>query len=88
MEPVTRRSFLVKGGVGAAGAAAAFGAGRTLFNDSEAALSSDEIEATNDGPVVVQITDVAAGKGELFVGEESFEFTNKALVAKVLRAGR
>lgn len=87
MEPVTRRSFLVKGGVGAAGAAAAFGAGWQLSSAdaSESALSSDEIEALDDGPVVVQITDAAAGKGEVLVGERSVEFTDKGLVAKVLR---
>ena len=87
MEPVTRRSFLVKGGVGAAGAATAFGAGWKLSSAdaSEAALSSDEIEALDDGPVLVQITDAAAGKGEVLVGERAVEFTDKGLVAKVLR---
>ena len=86
MEPVTRRSFLVKGGVGAAGAAAAFGAGMTLSsNDGESALSSDELDALDDGPVLVQITDAAAGRGEVLVGERSVEFTNKGLVAQVLR---
>lgn len=86
MEPVTRRSFLVKGGVGAAGAAAAFGAGWKLSSAdaSEAALSSDEIDEL-DGPVLVQITDAAAGKGEVLVGERAVEFTDKGLVAKVLR---
>ena len=90
MEPVTRRSFLVKGGVGAAGAAAAFGAGLKLsdMDSSEAALSSDEIEALNDGPVLVQVDDPAAGRGQLLVGERSVEFTDKALVARLLRAGR
>jgi hypothetical protein len=89
MEPVTRRSFLVKGGVGAAGAAAVFGAGMKVSAlDSEPGLTSDESEATKDGPVLVQITDAAAGKGEVLRGEQSVEFTDKALVAKVLRAGR
>jgi hypothetical protein len=90
MEPVTRRSFLVKGGVGAAGAAAAFGAGWKLSDtdSSDAALSSDEIDALNDGPLLVQVTDPAAGKGEVLVGERSVEFTDKALVARLLRAGR
>jgi hypothetical protein len=87
MEPVTRRSFLVKGGVGAAGAAAAFGAGWKLSSAdaSESALSSDELESLDDGPLLVQITDAAAGKGEVLVGERSVEFTDKGLVAKVLR---
>lgn len=90
MEPVTRRSFLVKGGVGAAGAATAFGAGWKLSSNdaSESALSHDELEALDDGPLVVQVTDPAAGKGEVLVGERSVEFTDKGLVAKLLRAGR
>jgi hypothetical protein len=90
MEPVTRRSLLVKGGIGAAGAATVFGAGWKLssMDSSEAALSDDEIDALKNGPVVVQITDAAAGKGEVLVGERSVEFTDKGLVAKVLRAAK
>jgi hypothetical protein len=89
MDPVTRRSFLVKGGVGAAGAAAAFGAGWSLSSAdaSEAALTPDEIETLN-GPLLVQVKDAAAGEVEVLVGERSVEFTDKALVAKLLRAGR
>ncbi|HEV7761649.1 MAG TPA: twin-arginine translocation signal domain-containing protein [Acidimicrobiales bacterium] len=89
MEPVTRRSFLVKGGVGAAGAATAFGAGWKLSSAdaSEAALSPDELEAL-DGPLLVQVKDAAAGEVELLVGERSVQFTDKALVAKLLRASR
>lgn len=89
MEPVTRRSFLVKGGVGAAGAATAFGAGLKLSSNdsSEAALSDEEIESLN-GPMLVQVKDAAAGEIEVLVGERSVEFTDKALVAKLLRAGR
>jgi hypothetical protein len=88
MEPVTRRSFLVKGGVGAAGAATAFGAGWKLSTDSsEAALSDEEVESLN-GPMLVQVKDAAAGEIEVLVGERSVEFTDKSLVAKLLRAGR
>jgi len=87
MEPVTRRSFLVKGGVGAAGAAAAFGAGWKLSSAdaSESALSSGELESLDDGPLLVQITDAAAGKGEVLVGERAVEFTDRGFVAKALR---
>jgi hypothetical protein len=89
MEPVTRRSFLVKGGVGAAGAATAFGAGWKLSSNdsSEAALSDEEIESLN-GPVLVQVKEAAAGEIEVLVGERSVELTDKSLVAKLLRAGR
>lgn len=89
MEPVTRRSFLVKGSVGAAGAATAFGTGWALSSgmDDESALSDDEIKDLT-GPLVVQVTDAAAGEVELLVGERGVTFTDKALVAKLLRASR
>jgi hypothetical protein len=89
MEPVTRRSFLVKSGVGAAGAATALSVGWKLTSDdaSQDALSSDEIEQL-DGPVMVHIKDAKAGEVEVLVGERSVQFTDKGLVAKLLRASR
>jgi hypothetical protein len=89
MEPVTRRSFLVTGSVGAAGAATAFGTGWALSTaaDDESALSQDEIDAIN-GPLVVQVKDPAAGELEVLVGEREVVFTDRALVAKLLRASQ
>ncbi|HMG40229.1 MAG TPA: hypothetical protein VK611_02835 [Acidimicrobiales bacterium] len=89
MEPVTRRSFLVTGSVGAAGAATAFGTGWALSaaNDNEAALSQDEIDDLN-GPLVVQLTNAAAGELEVLVGEREVTFTDKALAARLLRAAK
>jgi hypothetical protein len=89
MEPVTRRSFLVKGSVGAAGAATAFGTGWAMSSamDDESILSEREINDLG-GPLVVQVTDAAAGEVEVLVGERGITFTDKALVARLLRASR
>jgi hypothetical protein len=88
MEPVNRRSFLVKGSAGAAGAAAAFGGGWALSSrsDDEAPLSAAELEEVGDQPVVVNIRDAAAGEVEVLWGEREVVFTDKGLVARVLRA--
>ena len=40
------------------------------------------------GPVLVDIKDAATGEVEILVGEREVSFTDKALVAKVLRAAR
>lgn len=87
MEPVTRRSFLVTGSVGAAGAATAFGTGWALSSasDNEAALSQNEVDDLN-GPLVVQLKDAAAGELEVLYGEREVVFTDKALAARLVRA--
>lgn len=90
MEPVTRRSFLVTGSVGAAGAATAFGTGWALSSatdSSESALSQDEIDELS-GPLVVQVKNAAAGELEVLVGEREVTFTDKALTARLLRAAQ
>jgi hypothetical protein len=88
MEPVTRRSFLIKGSAGAAGATAAFGTGWALSNRAgdEAPLSAAELEEIDDQPMVLNVRDAAAGEVEVFVGEREVVFTDKSLVAKMLRA--
>jgi hypothetical protein len=89
MDPVTRRSFLIKGSAGAVGAAglAAGGFALSSIGDNEPALSASELEEL-DGPVVLQITDPAAGDVEVLVGEREVAFTDKSLVARVLRSAR
>jgi hypothetical protein len=89
MEPVTRRSFLVKGSAGAAGAAAAFGAGWTLSSaeDGEASASQSELKDLK-GPLVAQVTNAKAGEVSVLVGEREVKVTDKALVAKLLRASK
>jgi hypothetical protein len=89
MDPVTRRSFLIRGSAGAVGVAgiAAGGLALTSAGDAEPALSAEELDSV-DGPVLVEITDAAAGRVGILVGERQVEFTDQALVARVLRATR
>jgi hypothetical protein len=91
MDPVTRRSFLVKGSAVAVGAAGVATVGGFALNaasaDSEPALSAEELEAA-DGPVLLQVTDAAKGEVKVLKGEQEYDFTDRALVAKVLRATR
>jgi hypothetical protein len=89
MDPVTRRSFLIKGSAGAVGAAglAAGGFALSSIGDNEPALSASELEEL-DGPVVLQITDPAAGEVAVLFGEREVAFTDKSLVARVLRSAR
>lgn len=89
MEPVTRRSFLVTGSVGAAGAATAFGTGWAMSSamGDESALSDSEIKDMT-GPVVVQVVDPATGELELLSGETGVTFTDKTLAARLVRAAR
>jgi hypothetical protein len=86
MEPVTRRSFLVKGSAGAAGAAAAFGAGWTLSGRAgdEPPLSEAELEEVDGQPMVVNVRDAATGEIEVLVGEREVVLTDQQLVARML----
>jgi hypothetical protein len=91
MDPVTRRSFLVKGSAAAVGAAGVAAAGGFALNqagaDNEPALGAEELEAA-DGPVLLEVTNARAGEVKVLVGEQEYAFTDRALVAKVLRAAR
>ena len=88
MEPVSRRSFLVRGSV-VAGAAAAAGTGIAVVaaSDDAAPLSDEELAAL-DQPMLVQVRDAAKGEVEILVGEAGVVVTDRVLVAKVLRATR
>jgi hypothetical protein len=90
MDPVTRRSFLVRGSVGAVGVAGLAGGGlalRSAADDAGAALSADELGGA-EGPLVLHIADPAAGEVEVLVGEREVRFTDPSLVARVVRATR
>ncbi len=63
-------------------------ASRSTRDETEPPLSSAELELTDDGAVLVQITDAAAGEVEVLFGESEVRFTDKALVARVLRSAR
>jgi hypothetical protein len=91
MDPVTRRSFLIKGSAGAVGAAGLAAGGLALSSAAAADTKDPELrpdEADVPGPVLVEIKDAATGEVEILVGEREVSFTDKALVAKVLRAAR
>ena len=89
VEPVSRRSFLVKGSAGVAAAATATGTGIVALTGSADAqpLSFDEVAAL-DQPVLVSVLDAAKGEVELLVGDREVVFVDKSLVARVLRASR
>jgi hypothetical protein len=89
VEPVSRRSFLLRGSAAAGAAAVAAGTGITAIAAPAGAapLTPEELEAL-DHPVFVHVRDAATGEVEVLVGETEFVFTDKPLVAKVLRATR
>jgi hypothetical protein len=89
VEPVSRRSFLVKGSAGVAAAATATGTGIVALSGSAEAtsLSVEELGAL-DQPVLVSVLDASRGEVELLVGDREVVFVDKALVATVLRASR
>lgn len=91
MDNLTRRSFLVRGSVGAAGLAAA---GSVIGNvssdagkDDHTELSDHELAAAND-PMIVEIRDAKRGHVTVMVRDKQVTFTDRALVAKALRATR
>ena len=90
MEGISRRALLTRGSLGAAGAIGVLAMPKVAL----AAAGSDEPELTEAErkvlaqPFVVHLRDEATGELELLVGEESIVFTDKRLVAKVLRAAR
>lgn len=97
--PMSRRSLLGKGSVAAAGVAGASVIGLPHIVGSAASLgaagngstdldelSEDEILASES--VIVDIKDVATGEIEILVGEQSVTYTDKAFVARVIRAAR
>lgn len=92
MDPTTRRSFLIKGSAGAVGAAglaaSGFGLASVAASGTEEPVLQPDEAAGIPGPVLVQVKDAAAGEVGILVGEREVSFTDKALVARVLRAAR
>jgi hypothetical protein len=88
MESYSRRSFLARGTAVAAGAAGAVAVGFTVAGEPELdAAELEEMQASAD-LVLVQVVDAASGQVELLVRDQAITFTDRALVAKVLRASR
>jgi hypothetical protein len=91
MQPVTRRSFIATGTAGAIGVAGAATIVGPLTSVA-AADTADELTpgeaAALSGPTMLQVLDAAKGEVEILVDERSIVFTDKTLVARVLRATR
>lgn len=91
MHPVTRRSFLATGSAGALAVAGAATIGGPLASVA-AADTADELTpaqaAALSGPTMLQVLDATTGEVEILVEERSIVFTDKHLVARVLRATR
>ena len=92
MTPVTRRSFLVTGSAGALGVAGAAAIGSPFAGAASAAPGDPEPTAADltgvDGPAMLSISDAGAGEVELMWADRSVTFTDKRLVARLLRATR
>jgi hypothetical protein len=91
MQPVSRRSFLATssaGALGVAGAATigplASAAGASDHDDSEPSAH----QLAHNGPALLQVRNAAKGEVELLVDERSIVFTDKRLVARMLRASK
>lgn len=90
MGSVSRRKFLVGGSVGMLGASSLGAAGVAALGvagSAEQQLDATDVERAS-GPLVVRIRDAAAGEVEVLIDDRSIVLTDKALVAKVLRATR
>lgn len=90
MEPVTRRSFLVAGSAGALGVAGAAAVGAPLIGAGE---PDDPEPAAADlagieGPAMLSIRDASSGEVELLWSDRSVTFSDKRLVARLVRATR
>jgi len=93
MEPVSRRSFLATSSAGALGVAGAAAIGPLA---SAASASTDDHDdepsahalAAARGPALLQVHDAAKGEVELLIEERSIVFTDKRLVARLLRAAK
>jgi hypothetical protein len=90
MKPVTRRSFIATGSAGALGVAgvAALGSPISLAAADTPELSDSEAAAADAGNLMLTVQNARTGEVELLVAERSVKFTDKQLVARLLRASR
>ena len=90
MTEISRRALLTRGSltaVGAVGLMAVPNVAMAAVRPDEPGLTEAE-RAILAQPFVVHLRDVDTGEMELLVGEESIVFTDKKLVARVLRAAK
>ena len=89
MDPVSRRSFLVRSSAGVAGAAAVGAGGiAAMTGVAGAAPLSEEELGQLDPTVIVSIRDAATGEVAVLSGDREVVFTDRTLVANLLRATR
>jgi hypothetical protein len=91
MKPVTRRSFIATGSAGALGVAgvAALGSPISLAGaDGAPELTDSEAAAADADNLMLTVQNARTGEVELLVAERSVKFTDKQLVARLLRASR
>ena len=90
MKPVTRRSFIATGSAGALGVAgvAALGSPISLTAGADVPELTDSEAAAVDGNVMLSVRNARTGEVELLVAERSVKFTDKQLVARLVRASR
>jgi hypothetical protein len=89
MQPVTRRSFIATGAAGAVGVAGA----ATIASPLASAAAADDVDeptpsqlAALSGPTMLQVLDARKGEVELLIDDRAVVFTDKRLVARLLRA--
>jgi hypothetical protein len=97
MQPLSRRTFLTRASLTAAGigVASVMPELPSLFGDSEAAVTpatedagTGLAELSSGESVVAHISNVSTGELNLYVGERQIPFRDPALVAKLLQAVR
>jgi hypothetical protein len=92
MGSVSRRAFIASGGAGAIGIAGVAAGGLNAIGltggqsgrATETELTPEEIQLASK-PMMLHVRDVSTGEIELLVDEKSVVFTDKSLVARVLR---
>jgi hypothetical protein len=89
MQPVTRRSFIATSAAGAVGVAGA----ATIASPLASAAAADAVDeptpsqlAALSGPTMLQVLDARKGEVELLIDDRAVVFTDKRLVARLLRA--
>jgi len=97
MAPFSRRTFLIRGSLGAAAAAVASTlpglpsvAGTAL---DEAPAAEDTAPAVADDivtsePVIAHVTDLRAGQLSVFVGEREYAVVDRGLVSRLVQAAK
>lgn len=95
MAPFSRRTFLIRGSLGAAAAAVASALpglptlATTALNEAPAAEDTapavaDDV-ATSE-PLIAHVTDLRAGQLSVFVGEREYAVVDRGLVSRLVQA--